>query len=140
MEGIIMTTHYVPDPIKPPKKRRPDAPRVRSLKEHVKVVGLTFREAYPDNILENYPDFPNADVELVREPANPHDKNAISVWAVPHNGDEEEYQIGFLPKERAAALAPKMDSGTEIKVIAAAVMVHPDNPDHPGVELVLRYS
>lgn len=129
-------SHYIPDPVKPPRKKR-----AVSHKEVLKVVGLTFRDSYPDNILEHYPDFPHADIALVREPGNSHDPNAISVWVMPDDEIEAaDYHVGYIPKERAAVLAPKMDSGTDVKVSAAAVLVSPSNPENPGMEVTLRYS
>lgn len=41
----------------------------------------------------------DVDVLLVREPANPYDNNAIKVY-IP---------IGYIKKEQAAKLAPKLD-------------------------------
>jgi HIRAN domain len=47
---------------------------------------------------------PGAVLELRRDPANEHDPNAIQVWA----GD---LQIGWVPREIAAAVAPSLDAG-----------------------------
>jgi hypothetical protein len=48
---------------------------------------------------------PGSPLELRRDPANPHDENAISVHTA--NGA----QVGWVPREAAAELAPEIDSG-----------------------------
>jgi hypothetical protein len=48
---------------------------------------------------------PGASLELRRDPGNEHDPNAIQVWAAP--GD----QVGWVPRELAAELAPQLDAG-----------------------------
>lgn len=52
------------------------------------------------------------EVQLVREPENPHDANAINVR-------NHEGSLGYVPKEFAAFLAPLMDAGD--LVLGAAV-------------------
>ena len=47
---------------------------------------------------------PGRPLELRREPANPHDANAIAV----HAGGRH---VGFVPRELAAELAPELDAG-----------------------------
>jgi hypothetical protein len=49
---------------------------------------------------------PGSALELRRDPANPHDPNAIAVH--PAGGGE---QVGWVPRELAAELAPELDSG-----------------------------
>lgn len=45
---------------------------------------------------------------LVRDPANPHDKNAIKVFY----GEE---QIGWVPKEKNEILAKMLDEGFDVR-------------------------
>ena len=45
------------------------------------------------------------DFELIREPDNPHDKNAIRVALFGH------FKLGYIPRPIARELAPLMDSG-----------------------------
>jgi len=66
---------------------------------HSKVNGTTFRPDLPWAQLRN-----GLRLELVREPTNEHDKNAIKVMFV-------EYHLGYIPKDTAAKLAPLMDDG-----------------------------
>jgi hypothetical protein len=49
---------------------------------------------------------PGAPLELRRDPGNPHDPNAIQVH--PAGGGE---QVGWVPRELAAELAPELDAG-----------------------------
>lgn len=44
-------------------------------------------------------------LQLVREPENPYDKNAIRVFR-PNGLD-----VGYMPQDNAAEIAPRMDSG-----------------------------
>jgi hypothetical protein len=48
---------------------------------------------------------PGRALHLRRDPSNPHDSNAIAVHAV---GGE---QVGWVPREVAAELAPELDAG-----------------------------
>jgi hypothetical protein len=43
-------------------------------------------------------------VEIVPEPQNPYDNNALAVWAVTDAG--ERVQIGYVPRYLAAEIAP----------------------------------
>lgn len=52
-------------------------------------------------------------VTLVREPNNPHDSNAIAVFS-------GTSQIGHLPRERAALIAPLIDASGQNRVGATA--------------------
>jgi hypothetical protein len=49
---------------------------------------------------------PGRELELRRDPANEHDPNAIAVH--PAGGGE---QLGWVPRELAADLAPELDAG-----------------------------
>lgn len=52
---------------------------------------------------------PNQRIELLREPTNEHDKNAVKVmWG--------NRQLGWLPRGLAAAIAPLIDSGVNVIV------------------------
>ena len=47
-------------------------------------------------------------IYLVRQPDNPHDSNAIILYRA--NGQD----IGFLPRERAAEMAPRLNNGSPV--------------------------
>lgn len=49
-------------------------------------------------------------IQLRPEPQNKYDENAIAVWvAFPPESGMEAAQVGYLPKEVAAKVAPHMD-------------------------------
>lgn len=50
-------------------------------------------------------------LHFVREPTNPHDKNAVAVWA----GNR---QLGHVNKQMAAGLARDLDAGAELVVMS----------------------
>lgn len=62
------------------------------------VTGVSFRQDAVEQCMAG------DDVELVREPNNKHDKNAIRV-------DSDQGQLGYIPSATAAKLAPYMDAG-----------------------------
>jgi hypothetical protein len=43
---------------------------------------------------------------MKREPKNPYDKNAISIW-------KGSTMLGYIPRGLAATLAPTLDAGVE---------------------------
>ena len=75
------------------------------------------REALPDDLivthvagavhrkpaLESEEAAPGAPLTLRPEPDNPHDPNAVSVWDA-----EARAQAGYVPREQAADLAPRL--------------------------------
>lgn len=56
---------------------------------------------------------PGSVVELRREPENPHDPNAIAVYA-----ERARRLSGYVPKAMAKRLAGQMDSGVEFRAIS----------------------
>jgi hypothetical protein len=75
-------------------------------------------------------------VLLVRNPANEYDANAIEVH-VPLLGRNS--MVGHIPRERAARLAPLMDSGTKgVEAEVDFVAVSPENPKQPGLSVKVR--
>lgn len=94
------------------------------------VVGLSFMEDYPKNILA-LKDLGEVNVKLIRNPNNEYDANAIQVHST--NG-----MLGHLPKEVAAQLAPKMDAGTVYIASVYQVRISPDNPKQPGLDILLK--
>lgn len=80
---------------------------------------------------ENIRKFGCADIgtfELVREPENPHDPNAIQVVIA-------EYFLGYVPGHIAARLAPEMDSG--VKYLAEFISRN-EHPAHDRIGLTVR--
>ncbi len=65
--------------------------------EHVNVVGMYFRGITKDSrLLEKIA--PGVELILEREPANPHDKNAVAVNVY----FNEKIHIGYTPKDLLA--------------------------------------
>lgn len=73
---------------------------------------------------------------LIRTPDNPHDANAIEVH-VPALGRSGAF-IGFVPRDLAELVAPKIDGGAVFDVAVAGIYVDPDHEDRPGCEIVCR--
>jgi HIRAN domain len=66
-------------------------PRIRV----VAVAGVSYRaEALPDPSFD-----PGRRIALVPEPENEHDPNAVAIW-----NEERTLQLGYVPRETAAAL------------------------------------
>jgi len=117
-----------------------------------KVVGVTFVGGYPQNLyrlqdiaatryleapgsLSNPGQIEPLPVVLIRNPENPHDTNAIEVH-VPALG--RSGMIGHVPAGIAARLAPSIDAGAAYHSAVVAVLIHPDNPSNPGIEIRLE--
>jgi hypothetical protein len=75
--------------------------------------GAAGAAAFHDDVLQSEAVQPGATLVLRRDPANEHDPNAIAVEVA---GDAAEQagaggQLGFVPGELAAELAPELDAG-----------------------------
>jgi hypothetical protein len=103
------------------------------MKANVQVVGVIFRPGYPDTILE-LPD--DAQLRLVRETGNPHDLNAIGVYA---QYDGKDIHLGYIPALMALRMAPAMDAGTEFPVVKFFKRINPDHPQQPGLKIVIDF-
>lgn len=84
-----------------------------------KAVGVTFGDRQQvlyrleQNVLED------TGYQLEREPGNPYDKNAVAVYGLLWGC--RVGQVGHLPREVAAMLAPLMDAGMEAQVVRFAI-------------------
>lgn len=91
-----------------------------------KLVGSTFTERYPHNILE-LADKPDAPLALVHNPDNEYDSNAVEVRYL---GE----LLGHLPRAAAARVAEQIDTGVwEAHIVE--VLIHPEHPDNPGLTI-----
>jgi single-stranded-DNA-specific exonuclease len=91
-----------------------------------KLAGVTVEDAQ-----ENIKKFGCRDIgsfALVREPNNPHDPNAIRVEIV------RKY-LGYVPKDIAKDLAPKMDEG---KRYIALFVNRNEHPFHDTIGLTVK--
>lgn len=113
-----------------------------------KVVGLTFVEAYPENVLTvgemvdaaaaaalgwSGSGVSEVPVLFVRRPDNAFDANAIEVH-VPSLGRGRS-MIGHVPRDLAERVAPSLDRGDRWDARVASVLVQPEHSDRPGVEV-----
>jgi hypothetical protein len=76
------------------------------------VAGVAGAARHHDAALQSDNVAPGRALELRRDPANAHDANAIAVHAA---GGE---QIGWVPRELAAGIAPELDAGTAWSALA----------------------
>jgi hypothetical protein len=77
---------------------------------------------------------PGRPLELRRDPENPHDRNAIAV-----HGAAGGEQVGWVPREIAAELAPELDAGTPWSaVVLREQRQSPRDPRHGLTMLLAR--
>jgi hypothetical protein len=81
-----------------------DAPELGAM--GLRVAGVAGAGAHHADALGSDAVAPGRPLELRRDPDNPHDPNAIQV----HPGDGGA-QVGWVPRELAAELAPELDAG-----------------------------
>ena len=81
-----------------------DAPELAA--QGLRVVGVAGAGAHHADALASDAAAPGGLLELRRDPDNPHDPHAIAVH--PAGGGE---QLGWVPRELAAELAPELDAG-----------------------------
>jgi hypothetical protein len=70
----------------------------------------------------------------VRDPTNEFDPNAIAVDV------DGLGRIGHVPRKVSERLAPEIDAGTGWRAEVREVLVHPDNPNNPGISVWLERS
>jgi hypothetical protein len=87
-----------------------DAPELAAL--GLRVAGVAGAGAHHAQALASDAVAPGARLELRRDPDNPHDPNAIQV----HPGDGGD-QVGWVPRELAAELAPELDAGRPLSAV-----------------------
>lgn len=116
-----------------------------------RVVGLTFRGNYPENLLRLAARLEEKQAAMLgwsgeagdgeaglplvlrRDPDNPHDPNAIEIHA-PDLGRDKTW-IGFVPKEIAARWAPSLDRGDEWVARLTDIPIKPEYPRKPGAQV-----
>jgi hypothetical protein len=81
-----------------------DAPQLGD--RGLRVAGVAGAGQHHAEALESEDVAPGRPLNLRRDPDNPHDPNAIAVH--PAGGGE---QVGWVPREIAAELAPELDAG-----------------------------
>jgi hypothetical protein len=117
-----------------------DAPQV--LARGLRVASVAGAARHHAGVLETDAVAPATPLELRRDPCNEHDPNAIAVHAA--TGE----QVGWVPRELAAELAPELDTGSRWSAIALRESrASPRDPRTgltmllaraPAIELVVR--
>jgi hypothetical protein len=74
--------------------------------------------------------------KMVREPDNEHDPNAILIKLAVRNG-KHFLDMGYMPKDLAAEVAPKVDAGESFKVTFRTKIVD-DSGRYHGLYLNLN--
>ena len=84
--------------------------------------------------------FETMDVQLLREPNNPHDPDAVSVWVeVPGFLRAKRKQIGYLKRGHAERIAKVL--GDNYRLWAQIDEIYnPEGRDHPVVRLNVGYD
>jgi hypothetical protein len=116
-----------------------DAPALAA--RGLRVVGVAGAGTHHTEALNADTVAPGRALELRRDPDNAHDPNAIAVY--PRDGGD---QVGWVPRELAAELAPQLDAGRSWAAIALREQRRsPRDPRHgltmllaPGDRLELR--
>jgi hypothetical protein len=78
----------------------------------LRVAGVAGAGAHHAQALASDAVAPGGALELRRDPDNPHDPNAIQVH--PSDGGD---QVGWVPRELAAELAPELDAGRPMAAV-----------------------
>jgi len=73
---------------------------------------------------------PGRPLELRRDPANPHDANAVEVLAAGR-------QLGFVPREIAARVAPDLDAGRSWSAVVLREQRASPRDPRTGVTMLL---
>lgn len=76
--------------------------------------------------------YPDALLDLRREPDNPYDENAIRIY----DGDYSDDDIGYLSRELAAEIAPIMDKNRQL-VTAEVIEVTGQDKGTQGVNILI---
>jgi hypothetical protein len=101
-----------------------DAPEL--LARGLRVAGVAGAGAHHADALVSDSVAPGRLLELRRDPDNRHDPNAIQVHPVDGGA-----QVGWVPRELAAELAPELDAGRPLSAVVLREQRHsPRDPRH----------
>ena len=96
----------------------------------IRLAGVSFRPDYPDNLIELDTIDKNSEepvaLDLVREPDNAYDSNAIMVLY-------EGHHLGYIPKALNEGMAALMDRGEVLLAHVDEVRISPKDPYKPGL-------
>ncbi|MDX6671303.1 MAG: hypothetical protein QOI91_1666 [Solirubrobacteraceae bacterium] len=94
-----------------------------------RVAGVAGAARHHGNVLASEAVEPGRPLELRRDPENPHDPHAIAVHAAAGG------QVGWVPREIAADLAPDLDAGRHWS--AVVLREHRPSPREPRSGLTM---
>ncbi len=96
------------------------------------VAGVAGAGRHHAAVLESAPVDPGALLRLRRDPGNPHDPNAIAVDA-----DAGAGQLGWVPREVAATVAPSLDAGDDWSAVVLREQRRSPRDPRSGVTMLL---
>lgn len=125
--GVVWIAGFMP--VDPDTRRflGRDALRERGLI----VAGVAGAAAHHDEALQAGGAHPGSPLGLRRDPGNEHDANAIAV----HGADGA--MLGFVPREVAAELAPRLDAGEAWSAVALREQRASPRDPRTGVTMLL---
>lgn len=88
---------------------------------HTPVRGYAFAAVPPPRAAVLDPGTP---VRLIREPDNPADPLAVSVWLL--DGAEPRWRMGYLDRTVATRIAPRLDAGSRVDAVLDGWVEEPD--------------
>jgi len=96
--------------------------------EAVPIVGVSYRK----KALQDSSFAPGKPLEIIPEPENPHDPNAVGVW-----NQEKTLQVGYLPREYSDRIARQgILIGTE-KIGCMSMWEHLDGKKRVGLRVLM---
>jgi arsenate reductase len=126
---VWLAGYYLVDPSSGRYLAR-DAPELAA--RGLRVVGVAGAGQHHADAVATDAAAPGRPLELMRDLANPHDANAIAVHG--HGGGE---QLGWVPREVAAELAPELDAGRSWSAVVLREQCQsPRDPRH-GLTMLL---
>jgi hypothetical protein len=99
------------------------------------VTGAAGAAQFHDEVLQSTGADPGAPLELRREPDNEHDENAIAVEVERSGAAGGGGRLGFVPRELAAELAPRIDAGEPWS--AVVLREHRASPRDPRTSVTI---
>jgi HIRAN domain len=124
--GIVWLAGYMPIDRATRSFLGRDALRERGLI----VSGVAGAAAHHDGVLQSDAAEPGAALVLRRDPGNEHDPNAVKVCL----GGE---QLGWVPRDLAAELAPRLDAGEEWSAVILREQRPSPRDSRTGVTMLL---
>jgi hypothetical protein len=106
-----------------------DAPELAAA--GIRIAGAAGAARFHDDVLQSEAAAPGSALALRRDADNPHDPNAIAV------DTREGAQLGWIPREVAADIAPELDAGRPWAAVALREQRASPRDPRTGVTLLL---